>query len=145
MHRVSVLLSVGTTVSLSGFAALKKFGGLKPNTTDRGAQFEFSPSNSTIHFLGCERHRTTAYHPAVKVLVEGYCLQLKTRNTSNDWLDHLYLVPLGICATVKSDLDVCPADLVYGTPLRFSGELLFLSSEPNSTDMEDLFNLCHKG
>ena len=95
-----------------------------------------------MQFLGCERHRTTAYHPAANGLVERFHRQLKVslmaRNSSNDWLDHLPLVLLGLRTTIKSDLDACPAELVYGSPLRLLGELLAPSSEPNPTDMNNL-------
>ena len=71
-----------------------KFGAPKSVTTDRGAQFESSLFQSTMQFLGCERHRTTAYHPAANGLVERFHRQLKVslmaRNSSKDWLDHLH-------------------------------------------------------
>ena len=73
---------------------IAKFGAPKSVTTDRGAQFESSLFQSTMQFLGCERHRTTAYHPAANGLVERFHRQLKVslmaRNSSKDWLDHLH-------------------------------------------------------
>ncbi len=47
-----------------------RFGSLKYVTTDRGIQFESSLFSSLTHFLGCERFRTTAYHPAANGLVD---------------------------------------------------------------------------
>ena len=49
-----------------------KFGAPKVVTTNRGVQFELSLFQSTMQFLGCERQRTTAYHPAVNGLVERF-------------------------------------------------------------------------
>ena len=66
------------------------------------------------------------------------------RNSSNDWLDHLLLVLLGLRTTIKSDLDACPAELVYGSPLRLSGELLAPSYEPKPTDIKNLLQRLRK-
>ena len=119
-----------------------KFGAPKTVTTDRGVQFESSLFKSTIEFLGCERQRTTAYHPASNGLVERFHRQLKTsliaRNSSADWIDHLPLVLLGIRTTVKSDLDACPAELVYGSSLRLPGEMISVYSESHPDDTNSL-------
>ena len=95
-----------------------KFGAPKIVTIDRGVQFESSLFQFTMHFLGREQQRTTASHPAAKGLVERCHRQLKASlialNSGADWIDHLPFVLLGIRTTIKTDLDTCSAELVYG-------------------------------
>ena len=108
-------------------------------TTDRGLQFESSLFDPTMQFLGCERQRTTAYYPAANGLVERFHRQLKVslmaRNIGADWIDHLLFVLLGIRATIKTDLDACPTELVYGSSLRLLGKIIIAFSKPHPGDI----------
>lgn len=75
--------------------------------------------------LGCERRRTTSYHPQANGLVERMHRQLKTAlraSRRTTWTDSLPLVLLGMQCAVKTDLGCAAADLVYGTSLRLPGE-----------------------
>ena len=60
---------------VSGWIA--RFGVPAFITTDRGSQFESSLVKELSHILGCERIRTTAYHPCANGLVERFHRQLK--------------------------------------------------------------------
>ena len=123
------------------FNWVAKFGAPKTLTTDRGVQFESSLFKSTPQCLGCERQRTTVYHPASNGLVERFHRQLKAtlmaRNSGANWIDHLPLVLLGIRTTVKGDFDTCPTELVYGSPLRLPGNMISASSNPHLGDMSN--------
>ena len=101
-------------------------------TTDRGQQFESSTFEQLISRLGCQRIRTTAYHPAANGLVERFHRQLKAAimATQHEWTDALPLILLGIRSAVKTDLDTSPAELVYGTTLRMPGEFIDASTTP---------------
>jgi hypothetical protein len=110
-----------------------RFGAPTIITTDRGQQFESVLFNSMLQFLGCSRHRTTAYHPAANGMVERFHRQLKSSLMANgdvrNWSEHLPLVLLGIRSSVKLEMECCPAELVYGTTLRLPGELICPNAE----------------
>ena len=60
-----------------------------------------------LKFLGTERIRTTAYHPAANGMVERSYRQLKAAITSSDpinWCGSIPLVLLGIRTAFESDL-----------------------------------------
>lgn len=46
-----------------------------------------------------------------------------TAHKSPNWTTRLPLVLLALRSTIKSDMNVFPAELVYGTTLRFPGKL----------------------
>ena len=121
-----------------------RFGAPKIVTTDRGAQFESALFTRLCNFLGCERNRTTAYHPAANGMVERLHRQLKASLMSADnaahWVDNLSLVLLGIRSTFKPDIGACAAELVYGAPLRLPGELL----SPKDTAHLGVSDLLHR-
>ena len=120
-----------------------RFGSPRIITTDRGAQFESVLFNRLCNFLGCERHRTTAYHPAANGMVERLHRQLKASLMSSDhagnWVDNLPLVLLGIRSTLKPDIGSCSAELVYGATLRLPGELL-VTTQPAIGDIDDILH-----
>jgi len=69
----------------------------------------------------------TPHHPAANGLVERLHRTLKAAimcHTEEKWTDALPLVLLGIRTAYKEDLQSSAAELVYGEPLRFPGELL---------------------
>ena len=79
-------------------------------------------------------------------LVERLHRQLKSsimaRSTGTDWLDQLPMVMLGIRTAWRTELDVSPADLVYGTSLTVPGVLIGDQQRqelPSSEFVEDLF------
>ena len=104
---------------------IARFGVPSIITTDRGAQFESALWSELQRFLGCQRTRTTSYHPACNGMVERLHRQLKASlraHQASSWTDVLPLVLLGIRSAIKKDLGATSAELVYGSPLRLPGE-----------------------
>ncbi|XP_043196713.1 uncharacterized protein LOC122367555 [Amphibalanus amphitrite] len=111
-----------------------RFGVPSIITTDRGAQFESALWSELQRFLGCQRTRTTSYHPACNGMVERLHRQLKASlraHQATSWTDVLPLVLLGIRSTIKADLQATSAELVYGSSLRLPGEF-FISSQASA-------------
>ncbi|XP_037774712.1 uncharacterized protein LOC119571509 [Penaeus monodon] len=79
-------------------------------------------------------HHTTAYNLAANGMVERFHRTLKTALMSpcsnSMWLSQLPWV-LGLQTTPKEELDVSPAEMVFGDPLVVPGE--FISSAPSTT------------
>lgn len=96
-------------------------------TTDQGTQFESLTFNKTIKLLGIERVRTAAYNPKANGLVEQLHRQLKSAircYDSNNWIDIIPSVLLGMRNSVKEDINSTSAELVYGCTLRLPGEFI---------------------
>jgi cleavage and polyadenylation specificity factor subunit 1 len=77
--------------------------------------------------------RTTARHPAANRLVEGFHRALKAAimcHADQQWTEALPLVLLGIRTAYKENLHASVVELVYGKPLRITGELLTPTAEP---------------
>ncbi|BHF64653.1 hypothetical protein SprV_0200765900 [Sparganum proliferum] len=94
---------------------------------------------------GCTRIRTTAYHPAANGMVERFHRQLKaslrTTDDPENWTDHLPLVLLGIHSSLKSGLDCCAAELVFGATVRLPSQML---SPTPRVAVGDPTNLLHR-
>ena len=104
-----------------------RFGVPDHVTTDRGSQFESALWAEMSALLGCERRRTTSYHPACNGLIERVHRQLKSALRAcgrTTWSDALPLVLLGMRTALKTDLGCSAAQLVYGTTLRLPGQFL---------------------
>ncbi|XP_050440014.1 uncharacterized protein LOC126845402 [Adelges cooleyi] len=96
-------------------------------TTDQGGQFESTAFNKFAAALGAKRIRTTAYHPTANGLVERLHRPLKAAIRANEterWVEVLPLILLGFRASIKEDLGVTPAKMVYGATLRLPGDFL---------------------
>ncbi|XP_025408967.1 uncharacterized protein K02A2.6-like [Sipha flava] len=79
--------------------------------------------NSTF---GIQHVRTSPYYPQANGLVERFHRTLKSAlaaQESSNWTQHLPIVLLALRNTIKADVGVTPAELVYGTSLRLPGEL----------------------
>ena len=105
-------------------------------TTDWGAQFESALFQSVNVLLGIKRIHITAYHPCANGLVERFHRQLKAsleaqREPPSGWTEALPFILLSIRYTIKSDIDCCPAQLVFGTTLRLHSQFL---DSPSSLD-----------
>ncbi|GBP35074.1 Retrovirus-related Pol polyprotein from transposon 297 [Eumeta japonica] len=111
-----------------------RFGCPEHITTDRGRQFESQLFKRIATLLGASHHTTTAYQPASNVLVERLRRQLKaviTAHDSHQWVETLLLVILGIRSAWREDLQASTAELVYGEPLRLSGQFFTSISDVN--------------
>ena len=68
--------------------------------------------------MGCQRHRTTSYHPQSNGLVENAHRRLKAelrmQASPDRWFHNLSLVLLSIRDTIKDEIDSTPTDLVLG-------------------------------
>ena len=110
---------------------VSRFGCPTTMTTDRGPQFESSSFNEMLRMLGCNRVRTTAYHPSANGMVERFHRQLKASlkaSSDLDWTESLPTVMLGIRTTHKTAINAASAELVYGKPLRLPGDYFSSSS-----------------
>ncbi|CAL8072959.1 unnamed protein product [Calicophoron daubneyi] len=103
------------------------FGCPSTITTDRGSPFESAQFEAMCTFLGCQRNRTTAYHPCANGMIERFHRQLKASlRASSDpsWSENVPLALLGVRNTLKMDLRCTPSELVFGTTLRLPGQLV---------------------
>jgi transposase InsO family protein len=127
---------------LSGWVA--HYGCPATVTTDRGQQFESTLFEQLMQTLGCQRIRTTAYHPAANGLVERFHRQLKASimAVGKDWSTALPLILLGIRSSIKTDLKCSPSELVYGTTLRLPGEFIDHSCITNTPSSSYAQQLC---
>ena len=107
---------------------VSRFGVPSMVTTDRGAQFTGATWACLCRRLGIQHVTTTAYHPQSNGMVERLHRHLKEalRATSGgqDWLEHLWLVLLGIRAAPKEAANVSPAEAALGVKLQIPGEPL---------------------
>ncbi len=107
---------------------IAQFDAPKSVITDRGPQFESRFFAKLCEFLGCERNRTTAYHPTTNGMVERLHCQLKAALMSHadreHWVYNLLIDFLGIRTSFKPNINACAVELVYGSTLRLSGEFL---------------------
>lgn len=106
---------------------ISRYGAPVTITTDRGSQFESALFNALLRFVGCERIRTTSYHPASNGMVERWHRSLKSAimcHETSEWVDSLPIVLLGLRTSLKEDIQSSAAELVFGSTLRIPGEFL---------------------
>ncbi|EZA53593.1 hypothetical protein X777_06949 [Ooceraea biroi] len=84
------------------------------------------------NMVGCERIRTSAYHPASNSILERKTLKSAIMCHANaNWIDVLPTVMLGLRTCFKEDIQASPADMLYGSSLRILGEF-FIEEDPPS-------------
>jgi cleavage and polyadenylation specificity factor subunit 1 len=106
---------------------ISRFGCPQTITTDQGRQFESQLFQSLAKLCGVQLSRPTAHHPAANGLVDRFHRTLKAAITCHvdpNWTEEFPLVLIGICTSLKEDMQASVAELVYGEPLRIPGELL---------------------
>lgn len=114
---------------------IARFGTPKTITSDQGSQFESTLFGALLKLVGCERIRTTAYHPAANGMVERWHRSLKAAircQGSDNSLEILPTVLLGLRTSIRLDTDTSPAEFLYGTTLRMPGE--FFTTENFAPD-----------
>ena len=96
--------------------------------TDRGAQFTSAMWSDMVAGLGATPNTTTAFHPQANGLVERMHRQLKAalkaRLDTDNWMEDLPLVLLGMRSAWKANMDSSPAEAVYGAALRLLGQFI---------------------
>ena len=111
-----------------------RFGAPSDISSDRGPQFTSQLWDAIAQNLGCQLHRTTAYHPQANGMVERFHRSLKASLRAclddADWVDKLPWVMLGLRSAPKEDLCASSAELVYGQPLRLPGDFVPGSTVP---------------
>lgn len=104
---------------------ISRFGSPKVLTTDQGTQFESRLFQALCSLLGCQRIRTTAYHPQANGLIERWHRVLKAAimcHADRNWTKTLPIVLLGLRSHVRDDAEASPSEFLYGTTIRLPGE-----------------------
>ncbi|KYM95862.1 Pro-Pol polyprotein, partial [Cyphomyrmex costatus] len=91
------------------------------------SQFESQLFTALLQLIGCQRIRTTAYHPASNGIIERWHKSFKAAimcHANDKWARVLSTILLGLRTHVRLDTDASPAEFVYGTTLRVPGEFI---------------------
>jgi len=117
---------------------IANFGAPKTLTTDQGSQFESQLFTALLQLIGCQRIRTTAYHPAANGMIERWHRSFKAAimcHADANWTRVLSTVLLGLRTHIRLDTGASPAEYVYGTTLRLPGEFVLaddFTSDPHA-------------
>ena len=108
---------------------VSRFGVPKRIITDQGRQFESKLFQSLLKRLGCQKLRTTAFHPQSNGLVERFHRTLKNSLRSativHDWTSNLPYILLGWRNIPSSRYGASPAQLVFGSNTYLVNDLFF--------------------
>ncbi|KMQ82947.1 gag-pol protein [Lasius niger] len=104
---------------------ISRYGTPRLLTTDQGPQFESCLFAALLSLIGCERIRTTSYHPASNGMIERWHRVLKAAimcHADVRWTRTLSTILLGLRSHVRADKNASPAEFMFGTTLRLPGE-----------------------
>ena len=129
------------------FTWVARFDATADISRNRGPQFREHLRDRLIQLLGVRLHRTCAYHSQANGLSESFHRHLKSallmaRVKDSNWVDALPHVLLEIRSIPIQNLKCSAAKLVYGTPFKVSGDVLFPSTSTLFSD--SLFLPCLK-
>lgn len=102
-----------------------RFGSPHTITTNQDPQFEAALFKALTNLIGCERIRTSVYHPASNGILERWHRTLKSAimcHSHKSWLEILSTVLSGLRTCYKEDLHASPAEMLYGSTLRIPKE-----------------------
>ena len=132
--------SIATAVYSTWIA---RFGTPLTITTDQGTQFESQLFTSLTRLLGCNKIRTTAYHPAANGMIERWHRSLKaaiTCHNNPEWAEVLPTVLLGLRTSYKEDIKATAAEMLYGAAIRLPCEFLSQNYLEDCTEPENFIN-----
>lgn len=116
---------------------ITRFGCPLRITSDQGRSFESNLFNALLKKLGTTRIRTTAYHPQANSQVERLHRTLKAalmaRGEGSKWSEEIPTVLFGLRSALRSDNNLSPALMTYGSPLRMPADFFV----PTKSKIED--------
>lgn len=101
--------------------------------TDQGRQFESALFTALSMLLGAARVRSSPYHPMSNGKIERWHRTLKAAimsHANSNWSVILPTVLLGLHSTVRDDIGLSPAEMLYGTTIRLPGDFFESSVIP---------------
>ena len=104
-----------------------RFGAPQVLTTDQGSQFESRLHQALLKLIGCQRIRTTPFHPQSNGMIERWHRSFKAAimcHATPHWTRVLSTVLLGLRIHLRLDTNASPAEFLYGTTLRVPGEFV---------------------
>lgn len=94
-------------------------------TTDQGRQFEADLFQKLTQLTSTQHWRATTYHPAANGIEERFHQQMKAAimcHQTEDWMNILPVILLGIRSVFKEDIKTTPTELIYGESVRLPDE-----------------------
>lgn len=124
---------------------ITRFGCPSKITTDQGRQFESHLFNNLAKFLGIKKIHTCSFHPQANGKIERLHRTLKSalmaRGNTENWVNDISTVLLGLRASLRDDTGISAAELVYGTPIKLPGDFFEPSTQISPESEIFLYNL----
>lgn len=116
---------------------IARFGLPKTITSDQGRQFESHIFRELCRLFGIQHVHTTSYHPQANGILERWHRTLKTSlkcHLTENWTEKLPTVLLGLRTSIIPDINMSPAELVYGENIKLAGDF-FTDSNAQPQDL----------